>query len=149
VRIATNHIEGNAKEGVVVSGVGVSVVSNVIEGNGADHYAAVSLHGAQATTVDSNTVVANRYLGIAVTDGLAGPTSRIRLADNAVTGNGTSAADQIRVDPGQGATVSWGSTDKVPAGHRGPWPIGVPAGIGIAGGIVYAWRRFRRSMSAR
>jgi Right handed beta helix region len=148
VRIDANHIEGNAKEGVVVSGTGVSVVSNDIEGNGADHYAAVSLHGAHATTVDANRVVGNRFVGIAVTNGPGGPASRIRLADNTVTGNGTSAADQVRVDPGQGATVSWGSTDTVPAGHPGLWPIGVPAGIG-AGGAVYAWRRYRRSMSVR
>ena len=148
VRVAANQIEGNAKEGIVVSGTGVSLVSNDIEGNGADDYAAVSLHGAHATTADANRIVDNRFVGIAVTNGPDGPASRIRLVDNTVTGNGTSAADQVRVDPGQGATVSWGPTDSVPAGHLGPWPIGVLAGIG-AGGAVYAWRRYRRSMSVR
>jgi hypothetical protein len=128
VMITANRIDSNYKEGIVVAGNRIDVVGNVVRANGADRFAAISVYGAFATSVTANTVVENRYAGIAVEDGKGGPASGITLAANTLTDNGNSPADQIHIDPGQGVNSDWGSVNSVrfiqPAQR---WPLGLGA----------------------
>jgi hypothetical protein len=125
VRITANRIEGNAKEGIIVAGTGVTVSANEVNANGAKHYAAISVYGARATAVTANTVVANRFTGIAVANGTGGPASGITLRGNTVTGNGSNLADQIHIEPGEGVNSNWNSANTVRFDQPALWwPLG-------------------------
>jgi parallel beta-helix repeat protein len=147
VRINADAIDGNDKEGIIVAGSRVTVTGNAVKANGAAHHAAISLYGANATTVSDNTVVDNHYFGIAVENGKRGPGRGITLAANTVTGNGTSTADQIHIAPGEGVNSSWRSANTIRLDlQAGWWPLTavvIAGAVGVVGAGVDRWRAGR------